>query len=99
MWQRTEPLKEPLRSNASELPNELWLQILHHISREQLYKLIGVNRFFLEVGMNMRWREVVIDTEYIAGAMHLLKRMRWVRCSKSCFSLNISTGIRSLPRE
>ena len=56
----------------------LLIQILHCISREQLYKLIGINRFFLKVGMNLGWREVVIDTEYIAGGMHLLERMRWV---------------------
>ena len=86
MWQRTGPLlKESLRSNASELPNELWLQILRYISREQSYKLIGINRFFLEVGMNVRWGEVVIDTEYIADAMHLLRRMRWVRILKLLF--------------
>jgi len=54
------------------------LQILHYISREQLYKLVGINRFFLQVGMNLRWRKVVIDTEYTAGGMHLLRRMRWV---------------------
>jgi len=57
----------------------LQIQVLHYISREQLYKLIGTNRFFLEVGMNLRWRKVVIDTEYTAGGMHLLRRMRrWV---------------------
>ena len=87
MWQRTGPLllKKSLRSNASELPNELWLQILCYISREQLYELIGINKFFFEVGMNARWREVVIDTEYIADAMHLLKRMRWVQSLKLLF--------------
>jgi len=67
--------QEPLWSN---LPNELWLQIVQYILNGQLYQMIGLNKFFLEVGMDVKWRSVKLDTESMEEAMHLLKRLQWV---------------------
>jgi hypothetical protein len=65
-------------SNSSNLPNELWFQIVQHILNDQLYQMIGLNKFFLEVGMDVKWRSVKLDTESMGEAMHLLKRLQWV---------------------
>ena len=85
MGQRTGAVGVPLRpvaSNLLDLPNELLLQIIHHLPGGELRKMIGLNRFFLEVGMNRRWQDVFIDTADITGVVHLLKRIGWVQFSK-----------------
>jgi hypothetical protein len=43
--------------------------------------MIGLNKFFLEVGMDLKWRSVKLDTESMEEAMHLLKRLQWVSCT------------------
>ncbi len=65
-------------SNLSDLPNELWLQIVQYILDDQLYQMIRLNKFFLEVGMDVKWRSVKLDMESMGEAMHLLKRLQWV---------------------
>lgn len=48
---------------AESLPTEVWFCILEHLDTQEIQSLIGVNRFFFDVGMNARYREVDINTE------------------------------------
>ncbi|KAG2018218.1 hypothetical protein CC2G_007665 [Coprinopsis cinerea AmutBmut pab1-1] len=45
-----------------ELPLEIWFLITEFFTDEDLYNVIGVNRFFFNLGMNKKYREVTLDT-------------------------------------
>ncbi|KAK7050920.1 hypothetical protein VNI00_005032 [Paramarasmius palmivorus] len=44
------------------LPVELWLHIVEFLSPEALRKLLGVNSFFYNIAMNLRYRRVELQT-------------------------------------
>ena len=43
---------------TSDLPVELWLEILTYLPRSTLHKLIGVNRTLFELALNDLYEEV-----------------------------------------
>jgi hypothetical protein len=47
-----------------DLPAELWMEILSHLPRGFVWKMIGINRLLFELGMNELYEEVrLIDFE------------------------------------
>ncbi|KAF4613541.1 hypothetical protein D9613_007508 [Agrocybe pediades] len=62
-----------------DIPPEIWLHILQFLPKEELYRLISVNRLFLEVGMNLKWESVELsNTSHTSGlpsTMQTLKRL------------------------
>ncbi|KAF9556482.1 hypothetical protein CPC08DRAFT_820419 [Agrocybe pediades] len=59
------------------LPPEIWLYIFDFTSKKEIYRLISVNRIFLEVGLNWYWKDVTMSTRSgeIEKMMHTLKRL------------------------
>ncbi|KAF4610530.1 hypothetical protein D9613_006513 [Agrocybe pediades] len=60
------------------LPPEIWLYIFDFLTnKNEIYRLISVNRIFLEVGLNLYWKNVIMSTgfENIEKTMHTLKRL------------------------
>lgn len=45
-----------------DLPLEVWFCVTEHLEDEELHALIGVNRFFYNLGMDARYGELTIDT-------------------------------------
>jgi len=65
-------------ANASDLPTEIWLLIAQYIPRSQLFRLKSLNSFFLNCWMDIKWRKVLIDTEFPHRAVRSLSRMVYV---------------------
>ncbi|KAF9563207.1 hypothetical protein CPC08DRAFT_760972 [Agrocybe pediades] len=62
-----------------EVPPEIWLYITQFLPKEELYRLIPVNRLFFEVGMNNKWEFVRLSNTVIdrnePSAIQVLKRL------------------------
>ncbi|KAF9563206.1 hypothetical protein CPC08DRAFT_706135 [Agrocybe pediades] len=62
-----------------DIPPEIWLHILQFLPKEELYRLISVNRLFLEVGMNSKWESVELSNKvldsHLPSTMQTLKRL------------------------
>ncbi|KDR76018.1 hypothetical protein GALMADRAFT_247234 [Galerina marginata CBS 339.88] len=58
-----------------DVPPEIWHYVSRFVPDEQLCMLLGVNSVFLDIGMDIRWREVSIGTRNTTNAMRILKRL------------------------
>ncbi|KAH9484101.1 hypothetical protein JR316_0003581 [Psilocybe cubensis] len=58
-----------------DIPPEIWYRIALFVPDEELCHLLGVNNVFFDLAMNLRWREVAIETRSTIEAMHILKRL------------------------
>ena len=57
------------------LPIELWLLIADHISDNDFLNLIGVNKFFFDLGLDRKYRDIRLDDP---AAFKKLDRLRYV---------------------
>ncbi|KAG6864576.1 hypothetical protein C0991_008568, partial [Blastosporella zonata] len=56
------PSKPTHPESPLDLPEELWLLIAQHLSYKDLVKLLGLNRVFLGLAMDRRYREFRLMT-------------------------------------
>ncbi|KAF8910567.1 hypothetical protein CPB84DRAFT_1672576 [Gymnopilus junonius] len=57
------------------IPPEIWLYVGSFIPDEALSQIRCVNKVFLDLAMNVRWREVTISTKNISQALRILHRL------------------------
>lgn len=55
------------RSDVPDLPIELWIEVLSYLSPDCIRKVIGVNRYLFERGMDNIYVEVQVATNDGAG--------------------------------
>ncbi|KAF8150080.1 hypothetical protein B0H34DRAFT_666642 [Crassisporium funariophilum] len=60
----------------TDIPPEIWLHIAKFIPDKTLGGMIGVNSVFFDVAMDIRYKEVVIETKRRKAAMTTLQRLR-----------------------
>ncbi|KAJ3503470.1 hypothetical protein NLJ89_g8416 [Agrocybe chaxingu] len=59
-----------------DLPPEIWLRVMQFIPHSDLRdNLWTVNGLFLDIAMNLRWRQVLIMTRNTGASMHILERL------------------------
>ncbi|KAF9448704.1 hypothetical protein P691DRAFT_668885 [Macrolepiota fuliginosa MF-IS2] len=46
---------------VADLPVELWLEILSHLPQGTLPKMIGINRYLFEAGMDELYKEINLE--------------------------------------
>lgn len=56
-------------------PPEIWLNVALFVDDDDLHRLLGINRVFFDIAMNLRWKEVVLMTRNTSEAMHVLSRL------------------------
>lgn len=59
-----------------QLPTELWLRVAHYIPDIDLFRLASVNRFFLDLATDRRYRELVIDDDDPVLLIQKLKKLQ-----------------------
>lgn len=73
---------------TSDLPVELWLEVLSYLPRSALRKMIGVNRILFELALNDLYEEVRFISDD-KGTMKTFKQLRCVSCIMN--SLHLTT--------
>lgn len=58
-----------------DIPPEIWYRIALFVPDEDLCHLLGVNNVFFEIGMNLRWKDVAIETRNTREAMRIINRL------------------------
>ena len=61
----------------ANIPPEIWFQIAKFIPNEDVCDLLGVNRVFFNIAMDIRYREIMIGTRTPDQDIKTLKRIRW----------------------
>lgn len=62
----------------ANIPPEIWFHIAKFIPNESLPHLLAVNSTFFDIAIDIRYREIVIDTRAIDESMKRLKRSRCI---------------------
>ena len=68
----------------ASLPPEIWLNVALFVRDNELRHLLGINRLFFDIAMDLRWKEVVLMTRNTSEAMHILTRLSSVIVVPSC---------------
>ena len=50
-------------ANFSDLPSEIWLLIAEYFPTSQLSKLKGLNSFFFNYWMDVKWKHVIVQID------------------------------------
>lgn len=58
-----------------DIPPEIWYRIARFVPEEELCHLLGANTVFFDLAMNLRWKEVSIQTRNTLEAMRILNRL------------------------
>jgi hypothetical protein len=61
-----------------ELPTELWLRIAQYIPDTDLFRLESVNRLFLDLVTDRRYRQLTIDDDHPGPLIRKLSRIEYV---------------------
>lgn len=61
--------------NVPDLPLELWMEVLAYLPRGFVWKLIGINRYLFEMGMNELYEEVRL-MDYNGAGLKTFEQMR-----------------------
>lgn len=65
----------------TNIPPEIWLHVSKFIPKEDLLDLLGVNSFFFNIAMDIRYREIVISTTTLHDIMKFeLETLKRIRC-------------------
>lgn len=70
---------------TSDLPVELWLEILAYLPRTTLHKMIGVNRTLFELALNDKYEEV----RFISDDRQMMKTFRQLQCDFLYIHFNV----------
>ena len=62
----------------ANIPPEIWFHIAEFIPNKHLHDLLAVNRIFFDIAMDIRYREVLIETRTLQKSMKTLKRLRCI---------------------
>ncbi|ESK94660.1 hypothetical protein Moror_14296 [Moniliophthora roreri MCA 2997] len=79
------------------LPVELWLHIVDFLSPEALKELLGVNSFFYNIAMNLRYKRVELQTLNTKTSKYLT-RLSDPHVSKRVVQLTVSPDFRNYGR-
>ncbi|KIM44158.1 hypothetical protein M413DRAFT_68076 [Hebeloma cylindrosporum] len=60
---------------SSDLPLELWIEILSYLPRTALHRMIGVNRLLFELALNDLYEEV----RFISNDKEMLKTFKQLK--------------------
>lgn len=62
----------------SDLPPELWLRIAHFTPDDVLFRLASVSRLFLDIVLDRRYRQLIIDNDQPEALIAKLARIKYV---------------------
>lgn len=66
-----------------QLPPELWLRIAHFTPDQDLFRLASVSRLFLDMVLDRRYRELIIDSDQPEVLIAKLARIKYVHAPAS----------------